>query len=146
MEKIEFGDVSLYSRYLLGKANHCLVNARRKELRPFQISPQQATALFLVNRLGRQATLAEISKQTDRGVNSISPQMSTLEKDGLIEKHRIGPKSTLLRFKLTEKGLKTFNNTHKSQSIKRIMSVLSDEEQQQLISILEKIVRKAEKY
>jgi DNA-binding MarR family transcriptional regulator len=47
---------------------------------------------------------------------------------------------------LTEKGLKTFNNTHKSQSIKRIMSVLSDEEQQQLISILEKIVRKAEKY
>ena len=146
MEDMEFDDIALYSRYLLGKANHSLFKARKKELRPFHISPQQATALFLVDSLGRQATLTEIARHTDRGVNSISPQMSTLEKDGLVKKTRIEPKSTLLSFKLTAKGLKTFQNTHKSQSIKDIMSILSDKEQKQLVLILQKIINNAEKY
>ncbi len=51
-----------------------------------------------------------------------------------------------IRFELTQKGIDTYLNCNKDKSVKAIMSVLSEEENQQLILILEKLVKKAEKY
>ena len=139
-------DSSIYSRYLIGKARHLMFRARQKELKPYLISPRQANVLLILNNLGNKATLTELARQTDRGLNTLSIQMSRMEKDGLVTRVRETPKSNQLRFELTEKGLNIHNQIKDIISVKDIMAVLSEKERQQLISALEKIVKKAEKY
>jgi DNA-binding MarR family transcriptional regulator len=63
-----------------------------------------------------------------------------------LEKVREKPKSTLLRFQLTEKGIDIYKKSNEMKSDKTIMSVLTEAERQQLISIMKKVIRAAEKY
>jgi DNA-binding MarR family transcriptional regulator len=51
-----------------------------------------------------------------------------------------------VRFELTQKGIDTYLKCNKDKSVKGIMAVLSEEENRQLISILEKLNKKAERY
>jgi DNA-binding MarR family transcriptional regulator len=51
-----------------------------------------------------------------------------------------------LRFELTEKGLDIYNKSKNRKVDKAIMLALSKEEREQLISLLKKIISKAEKY
>ena len=146
MPEIISRDSSLYARYLLGKARHFMFQARQKELKPYHIAPRQANTLIILYNLRKKATLAELAKNTDRGINTLSIQMSRMEKDGLIKKVRETPKSNQLRFELTDKGLNTYKKVKKINSVKTIMSVLSEEQRQQLISMLEAIIAEAEKY
>jgi DNA-binding MarR family transcriptional regulator len=69
-----------------------------------------------------------------------------MERDGIIKKVRETPKSTLLKFELTEKGQEIYKTCKKLKSIKTIMSALTEEERQQFITMLKKIIVKAEKY
>ena len=146
IEEITARNRSLYARLLIGRARHLMLNARQKELAPCHLSSRQAHILYLLYHLGQKATLATLAKDSDREINTISLQMTTLEKDGLVKKIREVPKSRLLRFELTEKGLDTYNKSKNRKIDKAIMSVLSKEEREQLISILKKLIRKAEKY
>ncbi len=146
MPEIISRDSNLYARYLLGKARHLMFQARQRELRPYHISPRQANTLIIVYKLGEKATLAELAKNTDRGINTLSMQVTLMEKDGLVKKVRATPKSNQLRFELTKKGLNTYNKIKKITSVKTIMSSLSEDQRQLLISMLETIIAKAEKY
>ena len=146
MDEITAKDSSLYARLLLGRARHLMVKARQKELTPYHISPRQANVLFILYNLGHKATLSELAKHTDRENNTLSIQMTRMERDGIVKKVRETPKSTLISFELTEKGIDTYNFVKISKTIKDIMSVLSEEERQMLIAILKKIIKKAGKY
>ncbi len=136
----------LYSRFLIGRARHFFVAVREKELSPYHISPPQAHILNIINNLGNKATLAELAERTDRIINTLSIQMTKLEKAGLVKKIRDTPKSNKLRFELTEKGLYVCKKIKKTRSLTVIMSALTEEERQQLIPLLEKIVKNATKY
>jgi DNA-binding MarR family transcriptional regulator len=120
--------------------------ARQKELLPYHISPRQATILFILSNLGHKATLVELSKNTDRQINTLSQQITRMEKNGLVRKVRETPKSALISFELTEKGRNTWKNSTKASSVETIMSVLTEEERRQLIALLGKLVTSAEKY
>jgi DNA-binding MarR family transcriptional regulator len=72
--------------------------------------------------------------------------MSKMERDGLVKKIRDTPNSIQFSFRLTEKGMNTYQNCMREDSITAIMSVLSKAELKQFISMLEKITAKAEKY
>jgi DNA-binding MarR family transcriptional regulator len=72
--------------------------------------------------------------------------MTRMERDGIVKKVRETPKSTLISFELTAKGIETYNYVKKMKTIKHIMSVLSEEERQELISTLQKIIIEAAKY
>jgi DNA-binding MarR family transcriptional regulator len=146
IEEITARNRGLYARLLIGRARHLMLNARQKELSPYHLSSRQAYILFLLYHLGQRATLATLAKDGDREINTISLQMTTLEKDGLVKKIREVPKSRLLRFELTEKGLDIYNKSKNRKVDKAIMSTLSKEEREQLISLLKKIISKAEKY
>ena len=146
MDEITASNSSLYARLLLGRARHLMVKARQKELNPYHISPQQANVLYILCNLGHKATLSELAKHTDRENNTLSTQMSRMERDGIVKKVRETPKSTLLYFELTDKGIDTYNFVKKMKTIKDIMSVLSEEERQEFISILQKIINEAGKY
>lgn len=146
IEEITARNRGLYARLLIGRTRHLMLNARQKELSPYHLSSRQAYILFLLYHLGQRATLATLAKDGDREINTISLQMTTLEKDGLVKKIREVPKSRLLRFELTEKGLDIYNKSKNRKVDKAIMLALSKEEREQLISLLKKIISKAEKY
>jgi DNA-binding MarR family transcriptional regulator len=135
-----------YSRYLLGRVRFFMTRARQYELTPYHISPRQAYILFLLYTMGSGMTLRELAWQTDRKINTLSVNMSKMERDGLVKKIRDTPNSIQFSFTLTEKGLNTYQNCMREDSIKAIMSVLSKAELKQFISMLENITAKAEKY
>jgi DNA-binding MarR family transcriptional regulator len=135
----------VYSRYLIGKARHFLLKARQKELNPYNISARQARILDIIQNIGHSVTLAELARYTDRGVSSLSVQLTRMEKDGLVKKTRKTLKSNLLCFELTAKGLDTYKHSSEMNAEKTIMSVLSEKERQQLISLLKRIISTAKK-
>ena len=145
MEEVISKNSSLYSRYLIGRVRHFMNRTRQKELSPYGISPRQATVLFILYSLDRKVTLAELSKNTDRQINTLSLQITKMERNGLVRKVRETPKSALISFELTEKGKNTYKDTTKANSVEDIMSVLTEEERQQLISLLKKVVGRVEK-
>ncbi len=141
----------MQARQLLGKARRMMLYARNKELAPCHISSNQAFLLFVIyyhsqKHPDHRITLAELSQQTDREKNTISLQMTTMEKDGLVKKIREVPKSNQLSFELTEKGLDAFHKSKHWKTDKAIMSALSKDELEVLITLLTKIIKKADKY
>ena len=146
MKEITEKDNRLYARLLINRARDSLLNARQKELAPFNISSRQAYILYILQNLGHKATLVELAEHNEREINTLSVQMTKMEKDGLVKKIRETPKSTLLRFELTEKGLEVYQQSKKMKTDKAIMSALTDEECSELISSLTKVISKAEKY
>ena len=146
MPQIISKDSLLYSRYLIGKARHFILQVRQKELKPYLVSARQANVLIILYRLGRKGTLAQLAANTDRGISALSILTTRMEKDGLLKKVRETPKSNQLSFELTKKGLATYEKVKIMSSVKTIMSVLSEEERKQLISSLEKVITKAKQY
>jgi DNA-binding MarR family transcriptional regulator len=136
----------LYLRVLIDRASHLFLTARAKEFAPYEITPPQASILFLLSNIGHKATLAELAKHSRRENNTISLQMSMMERDGLVKKTRVKPKSTLLVFELTEKGIDIYNKISQMTADKVIMSVLTEKERQQAISLVKKIIASTEKY
>ena len=136
----------LYARYLIGEARHLMYMARQKELVPCHISPRQGGILDVLSNIGHKATLAELAKYTGRKMSSLSVQMTRMENDGLVKKTKETLKSNLVSFELTVKGSDIYNYSKDMKSDKIIMSVLSDEECEQLISMLKKLINKAGKY
>jgi len=146
MEKIIPKDGSEYARYMIGKARLFMFRAREKELKPYNVSPRQANILYIIYNYRRQISLSELAWHSDRKINTLSILMTRMERDGLVKKIRKTPNSTILKFELTKKGMDTYKRIIKSGSVKAIMSILSDQEQKQLVSMLERIVNAAELY
>ena len=136
---------SKYAWHLIGKASHLLFWVRQNELTPYNILPRQAYILSLLYNLDHKATLDELSRLTDRKTGTLSIIISRMERDGLVTKLRENPRSVLLKYELTKKGIDAYKISSKLKSEKAIFSVLSGEERQQLISILEKVITRSEK-
>ena len=136
----------LQSRLLLGKARRLLAKASQQELAPYNITPQQANVLLIIDELGDKVSFAKLAELTERRMNSMSVLIKRMENDGLLKRVKVKSKSNQLTFKLTEKGLNTCKYAKKIESIKTIMSALTEEERQQFISFLVKIINRAEEY
>jgi DNA-binding MarR family transcriptional regulator len=139
-------DSIMHSRLLIGRARHALVRVRQRELAPYHVSPQQASVLTMIDDLGDKANLNELAKRASRSLNTISIQLTRMEKVGLVKKTRVTPRSNQLKLELTEKGVNICKYAKKIKSIRAIMSILTEEERLQLISLLGKIVKETEKY
>ena len=97
-----------YSWHLIGKVSHLLFWVRQRELMPYNILPRQAYILFLLYNLDHKATLDELSRLTDRKTGTLSIIISRMERDGLVKKIRENPRSVLLKYELTEKGVAAY--------------------------------------
>ena len=146
MEEIIFNNSCLYSRYLIGEARYLMLKATQKELAPYHISPRQAYILFILYNHGHKATLANLADHGERLISTLSIQIARMEKMGLVRKIRETSTSTLLRIELTKKGLKVCENSNKMIADHDIMSALSEEERQELIPLLKKIIDRATEY
>ena len=101
-------DSYLYSRFLIGKTRQLLFRARKKELDAYHISPRQAHVITCIYELGDRANLNALAERTERNLNTLSINMTKMEQAGLVKKIRDTPKSTKLRFELTETGLNIY--------------------------------------
>ena len=144
MIEVKSNNSLMYSRFLIGKTRQILLRARKKELDACSVTPRQAHVLTCIYELGKKADLSALAERTERNMNTLSINMTKMEQDGLVKKIRDTPKSTKLRFELTERGYYIYQNVRKVKSAKTIMSALTEEERQQLIALLEKIVDKSQ--
>ena len=121
---------------LLAQTKDAIFGARQKQLRRYGISATQATALLAIQAIGDKATPAEISRWLFRKPHSVSELLSRMEKEGLVRKIKDLNRRNLVRVELTEKGYEACYQSMKEESIHKIMSSLSEEDRQQLRSIL----------
>jgi DNA-binding MarR family transcriptional regulator len=128
---------------LLRQTRDAMVKAREKELEKYGISSIQAAVLFNVQAIGPEATPAEISRRLVREPHSVSGLLNRMEKQGLITRVKDLPKRNMVRVSLTEKGREAYELSTKRFSMHDTMSVLSEVEQSQLWSMLEKLRDKA---
>jgi len=126
------------------QTRHIFFEARTKELREYDISVIQATALFVVETLGEKATIGEIARWLIRQPNTVSEIIKRMEVKGLVIKFP-DPERKRVMVELTERGIEACHQSKKRESVYKIMSCLSQEERQQLKLTLTKLRDRARK-
>lgn len=130
----------------IGSLNHSILLARQRELNQFHIPLRQYQVLNTIQDLGPKATLTKVAKRVEREVHVVSRQIARMEKDGLLSRTKITPKSNLLTLELTKKGIDIINIGRQRKSIDSIFSVLSEKERQQMEAIINRMSTRAKEY
>jgi len=126
---------------LIGDARTSIVKFRSRELHKYGVSRNYAWGLNAIKKLGDKATLSNISAYSVLEKHSVKEMLDRMLKNSLVEKKLIkGSKQPI--FRLTRKGLTAYTNAHKRESIRQIMSVLTEEEMKFMQSCLTKLVNK----
>ena len=128
---------------LLMRTARVIGRARERELLGGTVSAQGFAILLTILRQGPRATPASISRETILEPNTISQQLTRMERDGLVNRVKDLERKNLVRIEVTEKGYQGFVRATGRPITKTIMSVLSKEEHQTLWSILAKLRSKA---
>jgi DNA-binding MarR family transcriptional regulator len=126
--------------------HHKMFWLRQKELAPLGITPSQLRILRLIEELGSKATISAMAKALNRKVDVISRQTMILEKDGFIKRTKGKPKSRLLAISLTKKSIELLKVAKHSDGMRDVLSILTEEERQQLDLILNRLSTKLNDY
>ncbi len=138
-----YADPSYNIWILLFQTRNAVVKARNRELKKYGVKGEESFVLYVIKALGEQATPATIARLLIREPNTVSGLLSTMEKKGFITRSPNRFHRVLVTLTLTEKGEKAYRKLSKHESFRKIMSVLSDKEQKQLVSLLKLIREKA---
>jgi DNA-binding MarR family transcriptional regulator len=122
---------------LLHQVSDIIFSARETELLQHGIPGMQAEVLFVIKAIGTDVTPAQISRLIFRRPHSVSGILNRMEKAGLVKKTKDLHRKNLVRVTITAKGEQAYKQALKRKSVQRIMSALSEGEQQKLKSLLE---------
>jgi len=125
---------------LLHQTTDATLRARQKELDEFGISVVEVSVLEIIHL--NNATPAAISRQIFREPHSVSALLNRMEKKGLLTKAKDLDRKNMVRVSIADKGLEACYKSTRN-SIYRIISSLSAQEQRQLESCLLKLRTKA---
>ena len=128
---------------LLWLLSHLIMKLRERELKNYNLSAIRASVLYIVTVLERKAIPAEIARQLLREPHSISHLISSMEKEGLVNKVNDLDRKNLVRVVLTKSGRQAYELTKNRHSVHKVMSVLSKQEQEQMMCMLQRIWDKA---
>jgi DNA-binding MarR family transcriptional regulator len=124
---------------LLNHTTETIFRARQKELQQYNISTSRGAVLFITKALGEKATISEISRWLLRKPHTISEIVNRMEKRGLLKKSKAPNQKTIIKVELMPKGLDIYQKSKKRQSFQNILSCLSLDERQQMISYLHRL-------
>ena len=130
---------------LLSNTRYEIFKARQKELAPNVYVRHAAVIIFIASN-GGEATPGEISSVMIRQPHSVSELLNRMEKQGLVKRVNDINRNNRVKVVLTEKGREVYHQASKIDSIQTIMSVLSEEEREQLTSSLSRLRNKAKAY
>jgi len=85
--------------------------------------------VWIVKAIGEEATPAEISRWLIREPHALSLLLNQMEKKGLVIKTKDLERKNMVRISLTDKGEEALRQAQKSETISRMMSFFSYEEQ-----------------
>ncbi|MDD2290908.1 MAG: MarR family winged helix-turn-helix transcriptional regulator [Aliarcobacter sp.] len=121
-----------------------LNNKYNQLLQSFDIAPEQRATLEII-KYEADVNQTKIANILGKDKTTISRTLNTLENKNLITKSQIDKRTNLIQ--LTQKGEDILNNSFSSVKDfrKKLTSNLSEEEINQLVSLLEKVALSVEK-
>ncbi len=128
---------------LLAQARDVVLETRENELRQYDATAWQAAVLFIIDSAGGTTSPANIARWSVRKPNSVSGILDRMKKAELIKIARDTRRKNMKAITITEKGYKILEDSSKRESIHQIMSCLTQDQHQQLKSILEKLRARA---
>ena len=142
MENLSHTDENYNLWLLLIKVSRAMTKARERELRKAGITPEQSGILYIIDNIGKKATLVEISRLTLREPHSVSYLVDRMEKAGLAKRVKDLSRKNMVRVAMTEKGQRAYKQAGR-QTVHQTLSCLSEEERNQLRSYLGRLLDKA---
>jgi DNA-binding MarR family transcriptional regulator len=144
IKQLSRGDKHLESWLLLSRARYVVYRVRERELRRYNLSPENAQVLaILQSDTEVKSTQANLARLGLLKPHTMSAMLRRMEKKGLIKRQKDLERKNLIRVTLTEKGRKAYELTSKRGPIHRIMGTLNEKENEQFYRILNKILIKA---
>ena len=131
--------------FMLLRVNDIVLDVRKKELSKQGLLIMHTAVIFVVKRLGDQATPGNIAKILYRKPHSISVLLDRMEKKGLVKKSKASDVGNRIIASLTPQGEKAFELARKRESIKSIFSVLTQTQRKQMHAVFKKLWKRAAK-
>jgi len=113
--------------------------ARERELAQYGISSRTAATLLVVWAMDNKATPTDISRWLLREPHSVTGLLDRMERDGYIHRFQDRQRKNVVRVAMTEKGRDVYFKSLRRESYHGIMSVLSEDEREELRRILAKV-------
>ena len=85
--------------------------------------------MWIVKAIGEEATPAEITRWLVREPHAVSMLLSQMERKGLVRKTKDLERKNMVRVTLTDKGEEALRQAQMSETISKVMSCFSPEEQ-----------------
>ena len=123
---------------IIAQSKDAMLRARERDYARFGISNERRAILFTVYDCGGRCTPTKIARRLFREVHSVTEMLGRMEKDGLITRQKANGHNKV-EVRLTEKGLNIFKQSLNSETDKRILSVLDEDERKTLASLLRKV-------
>jgi DNA-binding MarR family transcriptional regulator len=137
----------LYRLYVVFKhAFEAIYKCREADLKKYNITPEQATALILLKNIGKKATPTEVSAWLFRKPHTALNLLRRMQKQGLISMTPDSRNKHIIRIGPTEKGDEIYYQVIKYTSAAKTLGFLSKKEQQQLWSLMQLVREKALEY
>jgi DNA-binding MarR family transcriptional regulator len=127
----------------LDEAAFLISTAREKELKKNNLSSIQMKVLLTLNYLDRALTIQELCHWLVRGHTSVSLLTDKMMNKGLVEKYPDLNNKNQTRVSITKCGQQTLHELRPRKPIPEIFSILTDEESDQLIFQLKRIIHQA---
>ena len=121
-------------------ARDIVYKAREKELVQYGITPEQSGVLFAINSLGEAATISELALRLLREPHSVANLLNRMIRNGLITRKNPRGGKRAATYHLTSKGQEAYYHSTKRESLHRVMSALSEEDQARFEQYLRKIL------
>jgi len=144
---IETPAKTLYDEYfvlwvMIAQTKDALLKARQRDYAQFNISNERRAVLWVIQNNGGEATPVEIARQLFRELHSVTEMLNRMAKEGLVRKYKHNGKSKYV-IRLTRKGQDVFQQSLNNDTDKKIFSILSEDEREQLMASLWKVRNKA---
>jgi MarR family transcriptional regulator, organic hydroperoxide resistance regulator len=137
----------IYRLYVVFKHTYeAIQRCREADLKKYYITPEQATAIILLNNIGDKATPTEISGWLFRKPHTVLNLLRRMEKQGLVNMTPDSSNKHIIRIKLTKKGKEVYYHVIQYTSAAHTLGCLSKKDQQQLVSLLQLVKEKAMDY
>lgn len=121
---------------LLFQTRDLMLSLKRKELRKFGSTVEEATMLIHISKLGDKATPTELSRQLLRKHHSITGILLRMEKKGLIKRNKDLKRKNMIRVSMTEKGEAIYQNAKREDVLEKLADILSDKQKQEMAGYL----------
>ncbi len=131
-------DIDLW--ILLTQAQHAVLRVREIDLKAAGLTDAQAGLLHVIRNEDVPPIQANVAKFVFREPHTVFSTVKTMEKKGLIKRHKDMVKGNWVRIEITEKGEEAYQRSRQNVDvITEIMDCLSEKQKDQLRKNLSKV-------